>query len=56
VPYADMDRDTAVGPCPMSKHLVPDELWMFINPLLPPEPPSPMVAGREFPIGRLSLA
>jgi transposase len=22
----------------MAEHLVPDELWMFINPLLPPEP------------------
>jgi transposase len=41
VPHADLDRDAAVGPCPMSKHLVPDELWMFINPLLPPEPPKP---------------
>ncbi len=37
MPYADRDRDTTFGPCPMAEHLVPDELWMFINPLLQPE-------------------
>lgn len=25
----------------MSKHLVPDELWEIVEPLLPPEPPKP---------------
>ncbi len=25
----------------MSKHLVPDELWEMVEPLLPPEPPKP---------------
>ena len=40
----------------MAEHLVPDELWMFINPLLPPEPPSPTVAGRGFLTGRHSQA
>lgn len=40
----------------MAKPTVADELWMIIEPLLPPEPPSPMVAGREFPIERPSLA
>ena len=33
--------NTKVGPCSMAKDLVPDELWMFIDPLLPPEPPRP---------------
>ena len=34
-------RDTTFGPCSMVKQLVPDELWMIIEPLLPPEPPKP---------------
>ncbi len=25
----------------MTKEMVPDELWMVIDPLLPPEPPKP---------------
>lgn len=33
--------NTKVGPCSMAKDLVPDELWMFIDPLLPSEPPKP---------------
>jgi transposase len=36
---AKRDRDTTVGPCSMAKQLVPDELWMIVGPLLPPEPP-----------------
>ena len=35
------DTETSVGPCFMSKHLVPDELWTIIEPLLPPEPLKP---------------
>jgi transposase len=38
---ANRNRDTAVGSCFMVKQLVPDELWMTIEPLLPPEPPKP---------------
>ena len=38
----------------MSKHLVPDELWMFINPLLPPEPPKPK-GGRPRTSNRAAL-
>jgi len=38
----------------MAKQLVPDELWMIIEPLLPLEPPKPnggpLAAGRGFPI------
>ena len=35
------DGNTTVGPCSMAKDLVPNELWMIIDPLLPPEPPKP---------------
>jgi transposase len=41
VPYADLKKDTNVGPRSMLKQLVPDELWTIIDPLLPPEPPKP---------------
>ena len=33
--------NNTVGPCSMAKDLVPDEMWMFIDPLLLPEPPKP---------------
>jgi transposase len=39
----------------MAEHLVPDELWMFINPLLPPEPPKP-TCGRPRVPDRAALA
>ena len=55
MPHAEMDKDTAVGSCPISKHLVPDELWIFINPLLPPEPPKPN-GGRPRVPDRAALA
>jgi hypothetical protein len=32
------NKNTNVRPCSMAKQLVPDELWMVIDPLLPPEP------------------
>jgi len=35
------NRNTTVGPCSVTKELVPDELWMFIDPLLPSESPKP---------------
>ena len=31
------NKNTNVRPCSMAKQLVPDELWMVIDPLLPPE-------------------
>ncbi len=40
----------------MVKLYVPDELWMIIDPLLPPEPPKPNGAGRGFLTARLSPA
>ena len=49
------DKNTNVRPCSMAKELVPDELWMVIDPLLLPEPPKPNGGRRGFPIGRLSL-
>ena len=55
MPHADLDRDAAVGPCPMAKHLVPDELWMFIYPLLPSEPSKPN-GGRPRVPDRAALA
>jgi transposase len=55
VPPADLDRDAAVRACSMAEHLVPDELWMFINPLLPPEPPEP-TGGRPRVPDRAALA
>jgi transposase len=39
----------------MTKELVPDELWMFIDPLLPPEPPKPN-GGRPRVPDRAALA
>ena len=38
MPNACHDTETSVGPCFMSKRLVPDELWTIIELLLPPEP------------------
>jgi transposase len=35
------NNNTNVRPCSMAKDLVPNELWMIIDPLLPPEPPKP---------------
>ena len=32
------NKNTNDRPCSMAKQLVPDELWMVIDPLLPPEP------------------
>jgi transposase len=39
----------------MVKQLVPDELWMVIEPLLPPEPPKPS-GGRPWVPNRVALA
>jgi hypothetical protein len=39
----------------MVKQLVPDELWMIIEPLLPPEPPKPN-GGRPRAPDRVALA
>jgi transposase len=52
VPYPSYDRDTTLGPYSMVKQLVPDELWMIIDPLMPPAPPKlnggrPRVPNRE---------
>src|ERR671916_840810 len=44
-----------VGPSSMTKELVPNELWMFIDPLLPPEPPKPN-GGRPRVPDRAALA
>ena len=49
---ADRNRDTTVGSCSMAKQLVPDKLWIIIDPLLPPAPPKlkggrPRVPNRE---------
>jgi transposase len=49
------NKNTTVGPCSMEKDLVPDELWMFINPMLPPEPPKPN-GGRPRVPDRAALA
>ena len=46
---------TSVGSCFMVKQLVPDELWMIIEPLLPPEPPKPN-GGRPRVPDRAALA
>ena len=35
------NKKSNVRPCSMAKELVSDELWMVIDPLLPPEPPKP---------------
>jgi transposase len=49
------NKNTTFGPCSMAKDLVPDELWMFINPMLPPEPPKPN-GGRPRVPDRAALA
>jgi transposase len=49
------NRITNAGPCSMAKDLVPDELWMFIDPLLPSEPPKPN-GGRPRVPDRAALA
>jgi transposase len=55
VSYADLVRGTAVKPCSLTKQLVPDELWMIIDPLLPSEPPKPN-GGRPRVPDRAALA
>ena len=52
---ANRDRDTTVGPRSMVKQLVSDELWMIIDPLLPPEPPK-LNGGRPWVPDRAALA
>lgn len=52
---ANRDRDTAAGSCVMMKHLVADELWRIIQPLLPPEPPK-LNGGRPRVPDRAALA
>ena len=47
--------NTIVGPCSMAKELVPDELWMLIDSLLPSEPPKPN-GGRPRVPDRAALA
>jgi transposase len=47
--------NTNVGPSSMTKELVPNELWMFIDPLLPPELPKPN-GGRPRVPDRAALA
>ena len=47
--------NTNVRPCSMAKDLVPNELWMIIDPLLPPEPPKPN-GGRPRVPDRAALA
>jgi transposase len=49
------NNNTNVRPCSMAKDLVPNELWMFIDPLLPPEPPKPN-GGRPRDPDRAALA
>ncbi len=49
------DRDTTVGPRSIVKQLVGEELWMIIEPLLPPEPPKPN-GGRPRVPDRAALA
>jgi transposase len=49
------NRDTTVGSRSTVKQLVPDELWMIIGPLLPPEPPKPN-GGRPRVPDRAALA
>ena len=49
------NKNTTVGSCSMAKDLVPDELWVFINPMLPPEPPKPN-GGRPRVPDRAALA
>jgi transposase len=52
---ANRDREMAVGSCFIAKQLVPDELWMIIEPLLPPEPPK-SYGGRPRVADRAALA
>ena len=52
---ANRDRDTTVGPRSMVKQLVSDELWIIIDPLLPPEPPK-LNGGRPRVPDRAALA
>jgi transposase len=52
---ANRDREMAVGSCFIAKQLVPDELWMIIEPLLPPEPLKPY-GGRPRVPDRAALA
>jgi transposase len=47
--------NTNVRPCSMAKELVPDELWMVIDSLLPPELPKPN-GGRPRVPDRAALA
>ena len=49
------NKNTNIRPCSMAKQLVPDELWMVIDPLLPPEPPKPN-GGRPRVPNRTALA
>ena len=49
------NRNTTVGPCSVTKELVPDELWMFIDALLPSESPKPN-GGRPRVPDRAALA
>jgi len=49
------NKNTNVRPCSMAKDLVPNELWMIIDPLLPPEPPKPN-GGRPRVPDRAALA
>ena len=49
------NKNTNIRPCSMAKDLVPNELWMFIDPLLPPGPPKPN-GGRPRVPGRAALA
>ena len=52
---AKPDRENSIGLCCMAKQLVPDELWMIIEPLLPLEPPKPN-GGRPRVPDRAALA
>ncbi len=47
--------NTTVGPCSVAKEMVPDELWMVIDSLLPPDPPEPN-GGRPRVPDRAALA
>ena len=46
---AQRDMDTPVGSCSMTDPLVPDELWMITDPLLPVEPPKSNGGGARVP-------
>ena len=49
------NKNTNVRLCSMAKGLVPDELWMVIDPLLPPGSPKPNGGGPRVP-DRAALA